>query len=158
EGPVLDGVGGRDDGQDGVAVALEDLGAGDQEGAFPEDERGERHGSPAARPRRSGAGMLTPHFPTGARGPRDRNHLVITCYGGGAYASKAPERPRARGLTAGAGQRRVSPMTAFLLTSFTALFVTVNPIKGAAVFAVLSKEDSRTVRRRVAARATLIAS
>jgi multiple antibiotic resistance protein len=49
-------------------------------------------------------------------------------------------------------------MTAFLLTSFTALFVTVNPIKGAAVFAVLSKEDSRATRRRVATRATLIAS
>ena len=49
-------------------------------------------------------------------------------------------------------------MTAFLLTSFIALFVTVNPIKGAAVFAVLSKEDSRATRRRVATRATLIAS
>lgn len=49
-------------------------------------------------------------------------------------------------------------MTAFLLASFTALFVTVNPIKGAAVFAVLSKQDSRAKRRRVAARATLIAS
>ena len=49
-------------------------------------------------------------------------------------------------------------MTAFLLASFTAFFVTVNPIKGAAVFAVLSKQDSRAERRRVAARATLIAS
>jgi len=49
-------------------------------------------------------------------------------------------------------------MIAFVLPSFTALFVTVNPIKGAAVFAVLSKRDSRPERRRVAARATLIAS
>lgn len=49
-------------------------------------------------------------------------------------------------------------MTAFVLASFTAFFVTVNPIKGAAVFAVLSKQDSRAERRRVAARATLIAS
>lgn len=49
-------------------------------------------------------------------------------------------------------------MIAFVLASFTALFVTVNPIKGAAVFAVLSKRDSRPERRRVAARATLIAS
>ena len=49
-------------------------------------------------------------------------------------------------------------MTAFALASFTALFVTVNPIKGAAVFAVLSKQDSRAQQWRVAARATLIAS
>jgi len=49
-------------------------------------------------------------------------------------------------------------MTAFILASFTALFVTVNPIKGAAVFAVLSKENSRAEQRRVAGRATLIAS
>ena len=49
-------------------------------------------------------------------------------------------------------------MTAFVLASFTALFVTVNPIKGAAVFAVLSKGDSRAEQRRVAGRATLIAS
>src|SRR4030095_524011 len=49
-------------------------------------------------------------------------------------------------------------MTAFALASFTDLFVTVNPIKGAAVFAVLSKQDSRAQQRRVAARATLIAS
>ena len=49
-------------------------------------------------------------------------------------------------------------MTAFVLASFTALFVTVNPIKGAAVFAVLAKQDSRAEQRRVAARATLIAS
>jgi len=49
-------------------------------------------------------------------------------------------------------------MIAFILASFTALFVTVNPIKGAAVFAVLSKENSRPEQRRVAGRATLIAS
>ena len=46
----------------------------------------------------------------------------------------------------------------FVLGSFTALFVTVNPIKGAAVFAVLSREASRLEQRRMAARATLIAS
>jgi multiple antibiotic resistance protein len=49
-------------------------------------------------------------------------------------------------------------LTAFVLGSFTALFVTVNPIKGAAVFAVLSKQASPLERRRVALRATLIAS
>jgi len=49
-------------------------------------------------------------------------------------------------------------MTAFVLASFTALFVTVNPIKGAAIFAVLAKQDSRAEQWRVAARATLIAS
>ena len=49
-------------------------------------------------------------------------------------------------------------MTAFVLGSFTALFVTVNPIKGAAVFAVLSKHASRLEQRRVALRSTLIAS
>src|SRR5215475_2216258 len=51
-----------------------------------------------------------------------------------------------------------SGMTAFVLGSFTALFVTVNPIKGAAVFAVLSKHASRPEQRRVALRSTLIAS
>jgi multiple antibiotic resistance protein len=47
---------------------------------------------------------------------------------------------------------------AFILASFTTLFVTVNPIKGAAVFAVLSKNRSRPQQRRIAVRATLIAS
>ena len=37
----------------------------------------------------------------------------------------------------------------------TAFFVTVNPIKGAAVFAVLSKQDSPAERRRVDARVFL---
>ena len=49
-------------------------------------------------------------------------------------------------------------MTEFVLGSFTALFVTVNPIKGAAVFAVLSRAASRPQRRSLATRATLIAS
>jgi multiple antibiotic resistance protein len=49
-------------------------------------------------------------------------------------------------------------MTEFVLGSFTALFVTVNPIKGAAVFAVLSRAASRPQQRRLATRATLIAS
>jgi len=49
-------------------------------------------------------------------------------------------------------------MTAFVLGSLTALFVTVNPIKGAAVFAVLSKHFSCLEQRRVALRSTLIAS
>jgi len=49
-------------------------------------------------------------------------------------------------------------MITFILASFTALFVTVNPIKGAALFAVLAKDSSRVQQRRVAVRATLIAS
>ena len=49
-------------------------------------------------------------------------------------------------------------MRAFILASFTTLFVTVNPIKGAAVFAVLSKDRSRPHQRRIAMRAILIAS
>lgn len=49
-------------------------------------------------------------------------------------------------------------MTAFILASFTALFVTVNPIKGAALFAVLARNSSRGRQRGVAIRATLIAS
>ena len=48
-------------------------------------------------------------------------------------------------------------MTAFVLASFTALFVTINPIKGATVFAVLTEGASVAEQRRVAARATLIA-
>src|SRR5262249_53711799 len=49
-------------------------------------------------------------------------------------------------------------MLAFVLGSFTALFVTVNPIKGSAVFAVLSRDTSRAEQKRVATRATLIAA
>jgi multiple antibiotic resistance protein len=49
-------------------------------------------------------------------------------------------------------------MIAFVLGSFAALFVTVNPIKGAAVFAVLARAASRGEQFRVAARATLIAA
>ena len=49
-------------------------------------------------------------------------------------------------------------MLAYVLASFTALFVTVNPIKGAALFAVLCKDASRAEQRRVATRATLISS
>ena len=49
-------------------------------------------------------------------------------------------------------------MSAFILASFTALFVTVNPIKGAALFAVLARNSSRAQQRRVAIRVTLIAS
>jgi len=49
-------------------------------------------------------------------------------------------------------------MTEFALASFTALFVTVNPLKGAAVFAVLSEGASLAEQRRMAGRATLIAS
>src|SRR5215813_3750283 len=48
-----------------------------------------------------------------------------------------------RGAAAGGG----AAMTAFIFASFTALFVTVNPIKGAAVFAVLSKSRSRPQQR-----------
>src|SRR5215468_11865570 len=49
-------------------------------------------------------------------------------------------------------------MLAYVLASFTALFVTVNPIKGAALFAVLCKDASSAEQRRVATRATLISS
>jgi len=45
----------------------------------------------------------------------------------------------------------------FVLASFTALFVTINPLNGAAMFAVLAKDESRAEQRRVAVRATLIA-
>ncbi|HXJ77154.1 MAG TPA: MarC family protein [Candidatus Methylomirabilis sp.] len=47
---------------------------------------------------------------------------------------------------------------AFVLGSFAALFVTVNPINGAAVFAMLAKDASRLEQWRVATRATLVAS
>jgi multiple antibiotic resistance protein len=49
-------------------------------------------------------------------------------------------------------------MSAFIFASFTTLFVTVNPLKGAAVFAVPSKNRTRPQQRRLAMRATLIAS
>lgn len=49
-------------------------------------------------------------------------------------------------------------MIEFALASFAALFVTVNPLKGAAVFAVLSEGVAVGERRRLAARATLIAA
>jgi multiple antibiotic resistance protein len=49
-------------------------------------------------------------------------------------------------------------MGEFVLASFTALFVTVNPIKGAALFAVLAEAAPRAAQRRIAGRATLIAS
>ena len=49
-------------------------------------------------------------------------------------------------------------MSTFIFASFTALFVTVNPIKGAAVFAVLARNISRAQQRGVAILATLIAS
>src|SRR4030095_1428184 len=49
-------------------------------------------------------------------------------------------------------------MSAFIFASFTALFVTVNPIKGAAVFAVLSQKRSRPQQLRIAMRAPLLAS
>jgi len=53
---------------------------------------------------------------------------------------------------------RAIRMGEFLLSSFTALFVTVNPIKGAALFAVLVEGAPRVEQRRIAARATLIAT
>jgi multiple antibiotic resistance protein len=46
----------------------------------------------------------------------------------------------------------------FLLASFTALFVTVSPIKVAAFFPVLSEGMSPLEQRRTAVRATLVAS
>jgi multiple antibiotic resistance protein len=49
-------------------------------------------------------------------------------------------------------------MTTYVLASFTALFVTVNPVKGATVFAVLSEGATRQEQRRLAVRATLIAT
>ena len=49
-------------------------------------------------------------------------------------------------------------MRAFVLASFTALFVTVNPINGAAVFAILARNASRAEQWRVAVRAILVSS
>jgi multiple antibiotic resistance protein len=49
-------------------------------------------------------------------------------------------------------------MIAFVLAAFTALFVTVNPIKGAALFAVLSGGALAGEQRRLARRAVLVAS
>jgi len=49
-------------------------------------------------------------------------------------------------------------MIHYALATFVALFVTVNPIKGATVFAVLSEDATPADRRRMATRATLIAS
>jgi multiple antibiotic resistance protein len=49
-------------------------------------------------------------------------------------------------------------MRAFVLASFTALFVTVNPINGAAVFAILARHASRAEQWRVAVRAILVSS
>ena len=49
-------------------------------------------------------------------------------------------------------------MRAFVLASFTALFVTVNPINGAAVFAILARNASRAQQWRVAVRAILVSS
>jgi len=49
-------------------------------------------------------------------------------------------------------------MGEFTLATFTALFVTVNPIKGAALFAVLVEGTPRAAQRRIAGRATLIAT
>src|SRR5262249_24609372 len=79
-----------------------------------------------------------------------RLHLPAQVHG------ERADRRRGQGL--GAGVVGNGSMTAFVLGSLTALFVTVNPIKGAAVFAVLSKHFSRLEQRRVALRSTLIAS
>jgi len=49
-------------------------------------------------------------------------------------------------------------MRAFVLASFTAFFVTVNPINGAAVFAILARNASRAEQWRVAVRAILVSS
>jgi multiple antibiotic resistance protein len=46
----------------------------------------------------------------------------------------------------------------FVLASFTALFVTVSPIKVAAFYPVLTEGMSRQEQRRIAVRATLVAS
>ena len=43
-------------------------------------------------------------------------------------------------------------MRAFFSASFTALFVTVNQVNGAAFFAVLSRDASRAEQRRAASR------
>lgn len=49
-------------------------------------------------------------------------------------------------------------MIEFVLTSFTALFVTVNPIKAAAIFPALTEGASLEAQRAIAVRATLVAS
>ena len=49
-------------------------------------------------------------------------------------------------------------MLEFVLASFTALFVTVNPIKAAAIYPVLTEGVGRQDQRRMAVRAVLVAS
>jgi multiple antibiotic resistance protein len=49
-------------------------------------------------------------------------------------------------------------VTAFALASFTALLVTINPIEGAAVFPALTEGAPPESRRRIAVKATLVAS
>jgi len=46
----------------------------------------------------------------------------------------------------------------FVLSSFTALFVTINPINAAAIYPALTAGASREDQRRMAVRATLVAS
>jgi MarC family membrane protein len=50
------------------------------------------------------------------------------------------------------------PLTAFLLASFVAFFVTVNPIKSAAVFAALTDRDGPAYRRSTAIKSVAIAA
>ena len=49
-------------------------------------------------------------------------------------------------------------MVEFVLASFTALFVTVSPIKAAAIYPVLTEGVAREDQRRMAVRAVLVAS
>ena len=49
-------------------------------------------------------------------------------------------------------------MTAFVLASFTALFVTVNPIKVAAIYPALTGDAKRAEQRRMAVQGVLVAS
>ncbi len=105
--------------------------------------------------------------PTGATGPGPalclicppgvfdaRTCSIVGCARDDGEGVQSPAKARRPGAAAG----RATAMTEFDLASFAALFVTVNPLKGAAVFAVLSEGAPLAEQRRVAGRATLIAS
>ena len=50
------------------------------------------------------------------------------------------------------------PLTEFLLSSFAAFFVTVNPIQSAAIFAVLTESSEPAYRRRTAMKSVAVAA
>ena len=51
-----------------------------------------------------------------------------------------------------------SPLTEFLLASFAAFFVTVNPVQAAAIFAVLTESEDSAYRRQTALKSVAVAA